>query len=56
MNPPISDITLRDYFAAAALQGIMTQNNMRLHLMDTVAEHAYLIADLMVEARDAPKK
>ena len=56
MNPLISEITLRDYFAAAALQGIMTQSNLKLHLMDTVAEHVYLIADLMMKARDAPKK
>ena len=54
MNPP--EITLRDYFAAAALQGAMAQSDLKQHLMDTYAEQLNRIADAMMKARDAPKK
>ena len=44
-------MTLRDYFAAAALQGILANGGDSWDEHD--AEHAYLCADAMLKARDA---
>lgn len=44
-------MSLRDYFAAAALQGILAAN----HTHFDVSEHAYKIADAMLAARDAAR-
>ena len=43
-------MTLRDYFAAAALQGLCV-NNHENEFADTIAEQAYLYAEMMMEAR-----
>ena len=44
-------MTLRDYFAAKAMQGIMTDPNLSMG-RDEVAEWAYRQADAMLKARE----
>jgi len=47
-------MTLRDYFAAAALQPLVTSAIELDHVKwDATAQHAYLIADAMLKAREA---
>jgi hypothetical protein len=50
-------MTLRDYFAAKAMQGIFASNTEHdhadEHIFDAVAEAAYLQADAMMKAREA---
>jgi len=46
-TPPIQDITLRDYFAAAALQGLLASCDRK-----TAVENAYAMADKMLEERE----
>jgi hypothetical protein len=45
---PESGMTLRDYFAAKAMQGVLA-NGMPFY---NVSEYAYKVADLMMEERD----
>lgn len=45
-------ITLRDYYAAAALTGILSNPNTPANTPFYVAEDAYRLADAMIEARD----
>jgi hypothetical protein len=49
-------MTLRDYFAAAAMQGIFASNTEHdhadEHIFDAVAEAAYKQADAMLKARE----
>jgi hypothetical protein len=45
-------MTLRDYFAAAALQGLVVNSHNFDNMTDkSIAENAYLISDAMIEAR-----
>ena len=44
-------MTLRDYFAAMALQGFLT-NRKRALIFDSAAKAAYKYADAMLKARD----
>ena len=46
-TPPIDQITLRDYFAAAALTGLLANGDRK-----TAIENAYAIADKMLLERD----
>lgn len=47
-------VTIRDYFAAAALQPLVTSAIELNHSKwDAAAQHAYLIADAMLAAREA---
>lgn len=47
-------ITLRDYFAAQALHGVMLRYRVsRASDLDAVADEAYRIADYMLHAREA---
>ena len=52
----VTGMTLRDYFAAKAMQGIFASNTEHdhadEHIFDAVAEAAYKQADAMMEARD----
>lgn len=49
----IPQISLRDYFAAAALQPLVTSAIELDHSKwDAAAQHAYLIADAMLKARE----
>ena len=45
-TPPIDQITLRDFFAAAALQGLLASCDRK-----TAVENAYAMADKMLEER-----
>ena len=50
----VKDMTLRDYFAAKAMQGFITNHDTRrMDLIDIpqMAESAYKMADTMLEAR-----
>jgi hypothetical protein len=50
-------MTMRDYFAAAALQGLVVNSHNFDNMSDkSIAENAYLIADAMIEARKQPTK
>lgn len=46
-TPPIDQITLRDYFAAAALTGLLANGDRK-----SAVENAYAMADKMLEERD----
>ena len=46
-NPPIDQITLRDYFAAAALTGLLANGDRK-----SAVENAYAMADKMILERD----
>jgi hypothetical protein len=56
-EPSLSGMTLRDYFAAKAMQGLLgslgewTASTPDLPFGDTVACDAYWIADAMMKAR-----
>jgi len=47
-------MTLRDYFAAAAMQGLLSQSggNALVSPCDLGAEYAYRMANAMMEARE----
>ena len=49
-----SGMTLRDYFAAKAMQGILSDPNIAIPRQKT-AEWAYGIADAMIKERDEKK-
>ena len=51
-TPPIDHITLRDYFAAAAMQGLLTSEIVGDYSNKHVANIAYMIADAMLEERE----
>ena len=44
-------MTIRDYFAAAALQGLLADSEREASCKD-YANHAYLCADAMLKARE----
>jgi hypothetical protein len=52
---PHGGMTLRDYFAAKAMQELMTYKDRPIYLrpVDEVAIDAYEMADAMLEAREA---
>ena len=50
-TPPIDHITLRDYFAAAAMQGLLTSEIVGDYSNKHVANIAYMVADAMLEER-----
>jgi hypothetical protein len=52
---PHGGMTLRDYFAAKAMQEMMTYKDRPIYLrpVDEVAIDAYEMADAMLEAREA---
>ncbi len=50
---PQSGMTLRDYFAAAALQGLLANHEASFHSRKERAEHCYILADTMLKAREA---
>ena len=51
-TPPIDNITLRDYFAAAAMQGLLTSEIVGDYFNKHVANIAYMVADAMLEERE----
>jgi len=46
---PVQGMTMRDYFAAKALQGLISSEVDAKH--NEVASHSYRLADAMLEAR-----
>lgn len=57
---PVPDLhnngmTLRDYFAAKAMQGLLAQSQGAAlgSTVETAAEYAYAMADAMLKAREA---
>ncbi len=53
MHDPQKGMTLRDYFAAKAMQGFMANKSNPMHYQpETDAQWAYMIADAMLKARD----
>lgn len=48
----IPELTLRDYFAAQAMQAMLSDPQYRLNGMTHLATWAYRHADTMLEARD----
>ena len=45
-------MTLRDYFAAKAMQGLLSRiGNDKMNVHDVLAQRTYQIADAMIEAR-----
>lgn len=52
LNTSHFGMTLRDYFAAKAMQSIVSRAPVNKEMQVVVAERAYGIADAMLEARD----
>lgn len=50
IGTPQNGMTLRDYFAAKAMQGLVANSN--TNPMD-IAKAAYVVADFMMKAREA---
>jgi hypothetical protein len=48
-TPPIDNITLRDYFAAQAVIGLLHQSNPNVY---DLARDAYKLADAMLDERE----
>ena len=46
-------MTLRDYFAAKAMQGMLSENSGIRYPNDELVRFAYDLADAMMEARNA---
>lgn len=44
-------MTLRDYFAAKAMQGLLAAHNPKVDVSEPIAKYAYAVADAMLEAR-----
>ena len=55
-NPHLRDdsgITMRDYFAAKAMQGLLARiGNDKINVHDVLAQRTYQIADAMLKARE----
>jgi hypothetical protein len=53
ITPPIQDITLRDYFAAYAMQAIINRSDARFTTtLEFVSGKAYQYADAMIRERN----
>jgi hypothetical protein len=48
-----SGMTLRDYFAAKAMQGMLSENSGIRYPTDELVDFAYKVADAMMKAREA---
>ena len=46
-------MTLRDYFAAKAMQGMLSENSGIRYPTDELVDFAYKVADAMLKAREA---
>jgi hypothetical protein len=44
-------MTLRDYFAAKAMQGVLSSDKLQTFNFQKIANDSYLMADAMLEAR-----
>jgi hypothetical protein len=52
MKPRIQEISLRDYFAANALIGLLSFGKLSLHDKTATTNKAYRYADSMLESRE----
>ncbi len=52
IGTPQNGMTLRDYFAAKAMQGMLAENGGGAVGNDKLAEFAYHLADAMIKARE----
>ena len=53
IGTPQNGMTLRDYFAAKAMQGMLAENGGGARSNDDLAVIAYALADSMLKAREA---
>jgi hypothetical protein len=53
LDKPEGGMTLRDYFAAKAMQGLVENANWRGMPEDALAKESYKLADAMLKARQA---
>jgi hypothetical protein len=51
-NDAVAGMTLRDYFAAKAMQGICSHPDTWGESVDGIARKAYALADAMLKARE----
>jgi len=51
-EPSLSGMTLRDYFAAKAMQGMLSEPSLRA-TPEEFATESYKVADAMLKAREA---
>jgi len=52
-DPFSHGMTLRDYFAAKAMQGMLSENSGIRYPTDELVDFAYKVADAMLKAREA---
>ena len=53
IGTPQNGMTLRDYFAAKAMQGLLSRGSHdKINVHDVLAHRTYQIADAMLKARD----
>jgi len=52
LGTPQNGMTLRDYFAAKAMQAVLTNHKLEDCDDDVVAKNCYQMADFMLKARD----
>jgi hypothetical protein len=50
-HPAHTGITIQDYFAAKAMQGMLSENSGIRYPTDELAKFAYEVADAMIKAR-----
>ena len=54
VGTPQNGMTLRDYFAAKAMQGLLARiGHDKINVHDVIAQRTYQIADAMLKAREA---
>jgi hypothetical protein len=51
-NDPVPGLSIRDYFAAKAMQGVLSSPNYGVYGEDALAALAYKIADAMLRERE----
>ena len=51
-QPEYEGMDLRDYFAAKAMQGLLSTTKEETWIPNDVAEISYLVADAMIKARE----
>jgi len=50
-QPQYNGMTLRDYFAAKVMQGVLSSDKLQTFNFQKIANDSYLMADAMLEAR-----
>jgi hypothetical protein len=56
LNPPMSEITLRDHFAGLAMQGMLANPKLEKQILERgkswIEESAWIVADAMIKERN----